>query len=113
MIENADAQAHVYLKSKESKDEMLVRLIRLKQEFYKPPGAATSARELELASPKNIVFLYIEAMLTHRGMLLENVIAGFDKDGKGQFLLRLDYMRLCSAITLIFISVALEGRYVI
>ena len=83
MVDNAREEALAYIASKESKVDMETRLIRLKQEFYKVPGPATSEREKMLCSTQNIVFLYIEAKLLSAGQLIEHVIKSFDTENKG------------------------------
>ena len=83
MVEIAIKEAQAYTTSPEAKQDMEVRLIKLKSDFYRTPGPATSEREKQLCSPKNIVFLYIEAKLMSLGVVMEHMVEEFDKEKKG------------------------------
>lgn len=83
MLRKSAVRVREYLAVPENKVAIIMKFEKLKKEFYAPPARENMEREKRLSNPKNIVFLYLEAMLTKHNMDLKRVIPKFSKETPG------------------------------
>ena len=82
-VHNAIQAATEYYQNIENEKDMINRVELLTVAFYDPPSVDNVAKEKQMTSPKNIIFLYIAARLEEQGATLSDVVFTCDKDGKG------------------------------
>jgi len=83
MLKKSAQRVREYLAVPDNKVAIVMKFEKLKKEFYAPPARENMEREKRLSNPKNIVFLYLDAMLTKHNMDLKRVIPKFAKERPG------------------------------
>lgn len=97
VVTRARSVMREYIGNKSNTFVIQMKFDRLKKDFFAAPTPELQERERILTSPKNFVFLYLDAKLRMENLELQKVIPKFDKDGKG-FLSYDDFKRMMSSM---------------